>query len=43
MDKLQNGDRFPSLTADRLDGTTMTLPDDLAGSWSLVLFYRGHW
>lgn len=43
METLENGDRLPSLTADRVDGDAMTLPDDLAGSWSLVLFYRGHW
>lgn len=40
---LLTGDLFPALTAARVDGGTMTLPQDLAGHWSVVLFYRGHW
>ena len=43
MSKLENGDRLPSLTADRADGGSMTLPEDVEGQWALVVFYRGHW
>lgn len=41
--RLENGARFPSLTASVVDDDEMTLPDDLQGSWSLIVFYRGHW
>lgn len=41
--RLENGDRLPSLTAPVVDDGEMTLPDDLAGSWALIVFYRGHW
>ena len=40
---LQNGQPFPTITAFRLDGGEMTLPDDLDPGWSVVLFYRGLW
>lgn len=43
MAHLENGDRFPTLTADSTAGGSMTLPDDLKGRWALVTFYRGHW
>lgn len=42
MPTLENGDRLPKLTADRVDGDAMTLPDDLDG-WAVLVFYRGHW
>ena len=41
--RLNNGDPFPSLSAPLVGGGTLALPGDLAGSWSVVLFYRGHW
>ncbi len=41
--RLDNGDRFPTLTADTLDGEPLTLPDDVADVWTVLLFYRGHW
>lgn len=41
--KIANGQLFPTLTAARVDGGTATLPQDLAGKWGIVLFYRGHW
>ena len=40
---LKTGDLFPSITASRVGGGAMTLPQDLAGHWSVLLFYRGHW
>ena len=41
--RLENGDRLPTLTGRVVGDDEMTLPDDLAGSWSLLVFYRGHW
>lgn len=43
MSKLEEGERLPSITADSVADGTMTLPDDLEGSTSILLFYRGHW
>jgi peroxiredoxin len=40
---LQNGNLFPDLIIDVVGGGTLTLPRDLAGSYSVVLFYRGSW
>src|SRR5262245_2776708 len=41
--RLQNGDLFPDLALDVLNGRTIWLPRDLAGSYAVVLFYRGSW
>jgi peroxiredoxin len=44
MDRLENGDALPEIRAATLDGDgVLTLPDDLRGSPTLLLFYRGHW
>ena len=40
---LHNGDRFPDLTIDIVGGGRMSLPGDLAGSYAVVLIYRGSW
>jgi peroxiredoxin len=40
---LHPGDRFPTLTVSLGDGGTLVLPDDLAGSFGVVLFFRGAW
>lgn len=40
---LDSGDLFPSLTFTTVDGNSLTIPGDLAGKWSVVLFYRGDW
>jgi peroxiredoxin len=40
---LDGGDPFPSLELDKVGGGKVSLPGDLAGSWGVVLFYRGHW
>ena len=43
MTLLNPGDRFPSLEAPPAGGGTLTLPDALAGSFGVVLFYQGAW
>jgi peroxiredoxin len=40
---LHPGDRFPTLTVTVTGGSTLVLPDDLAGSFGVVLLYRGAW
>lgn len=42
-ERLENGDRLPSLTAPVVGDDEMTIPGDLEGSWSAIVFYRGHW
>ena len=34
---------FPDLTVDVVGGHTLRLPRDLAGSYAVVLIYRGSW
>ena len=36
-------DPFPALTVSLPGGRTLRLPDDLAGHFGVVLFYRGSW
>lgn len=43
MPLLHNGDAFPDLTIDAVGGGSISLPDDLAGSYGVVLLYRGSW
>ena len=43
MTALQNGAPFPHLTIDAAGGGTISLPYDLAGSYAVVLLYRGSW
>ena len=43
MTLLHPGDRFPTLTVALLGEDTLSLPDALAGSFGVVLFYRGAW
>ena len=40
---LHNGASFPELTVQALGGKRISLPGDLAGSFGVVLFYRGSW
>jgi peroxiredoxin len=40
---LQNGERFPQLELAAVGGGTIVLPDDLSGSYGVVLIYRGSW
>lgn len=41
--RLDNGQQMPTLTVPRVGGGTITVPDDLAGSFGVVLLYRGAW
>ena len=41
--RLQNGDFFPDLVVNVVGGLTLSIPRDLAGSYAVVLFYRGSW
>jgi peroxiredoxin len=43
MSQLSNGQPFPKLQVPAVDGGTMSLPDDLAGRFGVVLAYRGSW
>jgi peroxiredoxin len=40
---LRPGDRFSALMVGRTGGGTLRLPDDLAGHFGVILFYRGSW
>ena len=41
--QLDTDDRFPELELELLDADSLQLPGDLAGDWTVVLAYRGHW
>jgi peroxiredoxin len=41
VSRLHNGQHFPSLSLPAVGGGTVSLPDDLAGSFGVVLIYRG--
>jgi peroxiredoxin len=41
--RLHNGQAFPELTIPAVGGGTISLPDDLAGSYGVVIIYRGSW
>ena len=43
MSRLRNGQLFPSLEVPAAGGGAISLPDDLAGSYGVVLIYRGSW
>jgi peroxiredoxin len=43
MSRLTNGQPFPSLEVPAAGGGTISLPGDLAGSYGVVLVYRGSW
>ncbi len=40
---LDSGDTFPDLTLDLSDGSRLELPEEVKGSWTIFLVYRGHW
>lgn len=42
-DKLNLGDTFPALALRIAGGGTLTVPDDLATPYAIIMFYRGHW
>ena len=41
--RLRNGDVFPDLVINVVNRGAMTLPGDVAGSYAVILFYRGSW
>jgi peroxiredoxin len=41
--RLSNGETFPSLQLPLVGGGTLSLPDDLAGNFGVVLVFRGAW
>ncbi len=41
--RLNNGDRFPSVSGPTVGGGGLAIPEDLKHEWNAVLFYRGHW
>ena len=43
MNKLNEGDQFPTTALDLADGGRITIPVDLATPYLVLLFYRGHW
>jgi len=43
MPVLHNGDTFPALDVPAVGGGSISLPGDLAGSFGVVLVYRGSW
>jgi len=43
MAKLVQGDKLPQLTLNLIDGSAITLPDDMPGRYLVLLFYRGDW
>ena len=40
---LKNDQAFPDLSIAAVGGGTLHLPADLAGSYGVILIYRGHW
>ena len=43
MNKLQQGDKFPSLALNLISGDALRLPDEMPSRYLAALFYRGHW
>lgn len=42
-EKLQQGDRFPSLTLKLISGKNIRIPEEMPSRYLALLFYRGHW
>jgi len=43
VNKLDSGDLFPEMKLQTADGAALTLPERGAGTWSVLLVYRGRW
>jgi peroxiredoxin len=43
MSRIKYGQPFPALDVPAVGGGTMSLPGDLAGSYGVILIYRGSW
>jgi len=42
-DKLNLMDTFPSVELSLVGGGALTVPEEIATDYAIVLFYRGHW
>ena len=42
-EKLQQGDRFPRLALNLINGDTLQVPEDIKSRYLVLLFYRGYW
>ena len=42
-EKLGAGDGFPNMSLSLVGGGGIELPSDLKTTYSVILFYRGHW
>ena len=42
-EKLDGGAQFPAMTLQLVGGDSLVLPDQLDASYTVLLFYRGHW
>ncbi len=43
MRLVENNQLLATIGGPKVEGGQMTIPNDLAGSWGVVLFYRGEW
>jgi hypothetical protein len=41
--RIDAGDPLPRMKWQLIDGSSLTIPDDLAKRWAVLLLYRGHW
>ena len=41
--QLDQGATFPRMTWTMLDGSSLTIPDDLENRWTVIIILRGHW
>lgn len=41
--RLDTGDHFPEMSLNSITGFPFELPSEFAGSWGIVLLYRGEW
>ncbi|MDP6564921.1 MAG: hypothetical protein QF578_08860 [Alphaproteobacteria bacterium] len=42
-ERLAAGQPFPTTAINLSDGGAMTLPDDMADGYKMIIFYRGSW
>jgi len=41
--KLDQGDKFPTLSGITINGEHLILPQDTKTEWTVILGYRAHW
>jgi len=42
-EKLNTGSDFPKMKINLVGGSEINLPEDMGGTYNVVLFYRGYW